>query len=78
MDMKTRKDTWADLSTIYKTCDAISKEENIQNLYTHLENGFLYMAMTDYPYESDFLNPQPAWPVNVSCQAFVNVTFPTI
>lgn len=36
------------------------------------------MAMTDYPYASNFLNPQPAWPVNASCEAFkdINVTTP--
>lgn len=39
-----------------------------------LQNGFLYMAMTDYPYPASFLEPMPAWPVNASCDAFVNVT----
>ena len=33
-------------------------------------NGFSYMAMTNYPYSSSFLNPMPAWPVNVSCKYF--------
>jgi len=36
-------------------------------------NGFLYMAMTDYPYPSAFLEPMPAWPVNASCQAYANI-----
>jgi len=33
-------------------------------------NGYYYMAMTNYPYPSDFLNPMPGWPVNVSCKYF--------
>jgi hypothetical protein len=33
-------------------------------------NGFSYMAMTNYPYATSFLNPMPAWPVNVSCGYF--------
>jgi hypothetical protein len=38
-----------------------------------LQNGFLYMAMTDYPYPASFLEPMPAWPVNASCNAFADV-----
>jgi hypothetical protein len=35
-------------------------------------NGFSYMAMTNYPYSTSFLNPMPAWPVNVSCNYFAD------
>jgi hypothetical protein len=34
------------------------------------------MAMTNYPYSSSFLNPMPAWPVNVSCQFYNGFTDP--
>lgn len=33
-------------------------------------NGYSYMAMTNYPYRSQFLTSMPAWPVNVSCGYF--------
>jgi pimeloyl-ACP methyl ester carboxylesterase len=73
MDLKNRPDDWAQLSEIFNTCDQIDSAEKIQNLYEHLSNGFLYMAMTDYPYPSAFLEPMPAWPVNASCQAYIDI-----
>jgi lysosomal Pro-X carboxypeptidase len=54
----------------FNTCRTISTYQDIDNLYLHLMNGFSYMAMTNYPYPSSFLNPMPAWPVNVSCNHF--------
>ena len=68
MDIKTnRPDDYSALSSIMKTCSPISKAEDIDNLYLHLSNGFVYMAMTNYPYPSSFLEPMPAWPVNEAC-----------
>jgi lysosomal Pro-X carboxypeptidase len=33
-------------------------------------NGYAYMAMTDYPYATAFLNPMPGNPVNIAVAAF--------
>lgn len=33
--------------------------------------------MTNYPDAANFLNPMPAWPVNVSCEAFAKWVKPT-
>lgn len=73
MDLKNRTEDWGALSTAFKTCTPVNNTDQIQNLYEHLMNGFSYMAMTDYPYPSAFLEPMPAWPVNVSCQAYANI-----
>jgi len=74
MDIKNnRPDDWAQLGDIFSTCTPVTSADQIQNMYEHLMNGFLYMAMTDYPYPSAFLEPMPAWPVNVSCQAFADI-----
>lgn len=29
------------------------------------------MAMADYPYPASFLEPMPAWPVNLACNKIV-------
>jgi len=73
MDMKTRSDTWAELDRIFNTCTAIGSEQDIEYLYEHLSNGYLYMAMTDYPYPANFLEPMPAWPVAESVKPFANI-----
>ena len=61
---------YADISSVLKTCDPVSSQTNLTNLYYHLMNGYAYMAMTNYPYASSFLEPMPAWPVNAAAAFF--------
>jgi lysosomal Pro-X carboxypeptidase len=56
-----------------KTCEALNSTTDAYNLYYHLMNGYAYMAMTNYPYESSFLEPMPGYPVNVSAAYFDNL-----
>jgi pimeloyl-ACP methyl ester carboxylesterase len=73
----TRQDDWPAVEQIFDLCSPISKAETVSNLVDHLQNGFLYMAMTDYPYPASFLEPMPAFPVGESCQAFADVKPPS-
>jgi hypothetical protein len=72
-DMKGRSDTWPQLDQIFNTCTAIQSAGDIEYLYQHLSNGYLYMAMTDYPYPANFLEPMPAWPVKESTKPFLDI-----
>jgi len=73
MDMKTRPDTWAELDTVFNTCTNIGSAQDIEYLYEHLSNGYLYMSMTDYPYPANFLEPMPAWPVSECVKPFESI-----
>lgn len=55
------------------TCKSDLNADAFQGLIDHYENGFAYMAMTDYPTPNSFLNPMPAWPVNKSCEVYKDI-----
>jgi len=73
MDCKTRNDTWSQIDEIFQTCDPIETGDDLENLYLHLSNGYLYMAMTDYPNPANFLEPMPGYPVNESVKPFADI-----
>jgi len=68
-----RSADWPAVDEIFNVCGDITDAKNVTDLIDMLQNGFLYMAMTDYPYPASFLEPMPAWPVNASCNAFADV-----
>lgn len=73
-DIRDNKpDDYAELSTLLNTCKPLATKDDMNNLYNHFVNGYSYMAMTDYPYETDFLQPMPANPVNAACVPFKDV-----
>lgn len=63
-DIKTNRPAdFKALSTAFNTCTDLKNSTDIDNLYNHLTGGFSYMAMTNYPYPTSFLEPMPANPV---------------
>ncbi|KAK6023387.1 serine carboxypeptidase S28 [Ostertagia ostertagi] len=49
----------------------IKTKDDGWNLNYYFREAIEYMAMVDYPYSTGFLEPLPAWPVQVACQ-FMN------
>jgi hypothetical protein len=64
---------YAMISDTLKTCAPVTHKDNLTNLYYHLMNGYAYMAMTNYPYPTSFLEPMPAWPVTETKYSFVGI-----
>ncbi|XP_005074170.1 lysosomal Pro-X carboxypeptidase [Mesocricetus auratus] len=46
--------------------------EDISNLKDWISETWVNLAMVDYPYEANFLQPLPAWPITVVCQYLKN------
>jgi lysosomal Pro-X carboxypeptidase len=60
---------YAALTKAFKLCSPIQNNNDVANLINYVENAVTYMAMTDYPDATNFLQPLPAWPVDASCRA---------
>lgn len=59
---------FAELSKVFRTCRPLKSQDDIPYLNQWILNAFTCMAMTDYPYPTNFMLPLPAWPVKASCQ----------
>jgi len=66
-------DQYAEISEIFNTCTPVMNSTDAYNLYYHYSAAYQFMAMTDYPYPANFLEPMPAWPVNEAVKAFVDI-----
>ncbi|XP_076817860.1 lysosomal Pro-X carboxypeptidase-like isoform X1 [Clavelina lepadiformis] len=59
------------LSEIFHTCHQLKSAEELTDW---IKDCWSNMAMVDYPYPANFLNPLPGWPVNVTC-SYLSVPF---
>ena len=51
----------------FGTCDTVSSAADMTSMLNSLQSGLQYMAMINYPYETEFLMPVPANPVDYAC-----------
>ncbi|KAF2070403.1 hypothetical protein CYY_008273 [Polysphondylium violaceum] len=61
----------AKLTDTFSLCQPLT---DVNDLVNWIEAGLTYMAMADYPYPANFLEPMPGYPVNVSCERLAATT----
>eukprot|EP00331_Platyophrya_macrostoma_P031616 CAMPEP_0176458116 /NCGR_PEP_ID=MMETSP0127-20121128/32391_1 /TAXON_ID=938130 /ORGANISM="Platyophrya macrostoma, Strain WH" /LENGTH=507 /DNA_ID=CAMNT_0017848603 /DNA_START=77 /DNA_END=1601 /DNA_ORIENTATION=+ len=61
------------INKVVNPCDEIKDAAGITILQDWLSNAYVYMAMVQYPYETNFLTHMPGNPVNFACQAFAGL-----
>lgn len=60
------------LSEALHLCTPLTESQDVQHLKDWISETWVNLAMVDYPYESNFLQPLPAWPIKVVCQYLKN------
>ncbi|XP_007537171.2 lysosomal Pro-X carboxypeptidase [Erinaceus europaeus] len=60
------------LSDNLRLCSPLKTPQDLQHLKEWMTETWINLAMVDYPYESDFLQPLPAWPIKEVCQHLKN------
>jgi len=55
------------LSEAFSLCAPLESMDDVNDLIGFANTAYVYAAMVDYPYPNSFLQPVPAWPVNVMC-----------
>ncbi|XP_044765959.1 lysosomal Pro-X carboxypeptidase [Coccinella septempunctata] len=56
------------LSSDWKLCKNITKDDDVQSFVDDISNALVNLAMANYPYPSTFLGDLPAYPVNALCE----------
>ncbi|XP_077632324.1 lysosomal Pro-X carboxypeptidase isoform X1 [Crocuta crocuta] len=60
------------LSEAFHLCTPLRNSRDVQHLKGWISETWINLAMVDYPYESNFLQPLPAWPIKVVCKYLNN------
>jgi len=60
---------YAKVKDIFNLCTVPKDAGEMQALIEEMSDSIGTMAMVNYPYETNFLNPLPAWPQKEGCKA---------
>ena len=66
--LRNQKDSYESVAKIFNLCSVPTGPAEIEYLISTLNGSLGTMAMVDYPYPTDFIEPLPAWPVTYAWQ----------
>lgn len=66
--LRGETNAYQSISDIFNLCAVPSGKAEVQSLINTLSDSLGTMAMVDYPYPTNFVEPLPAWPVDYSCK----------
>jgi lysosomal Pro-X carboxypeptidase len=66
---------YAKIGEIFNMCAAPTQWTDIALLKAFLADNLGTMAMVNYPYETNFVAPLPAWPQEYACNQIKNTDF---
>lgn len=64
------------LSSEFSLCAPLKNKVEAAAFKSWLQETWVNLAMVDYPYEANFLQPLPRWPIKVVCQYLTHPTVP--
>ena len=67
LSLREQADSYQTVSDIFNLCAVPSGAVEMQSLINTLNDSLGTMAMVDYPYPTNFVEPLPAWPVTYAC-----------
>ncbi|XP_077197476.1 lysosomal Pro-X carboxypeptidase [Paroedura picta] len=56
------------LSCAFRLCSPLKTAADVATFKAWLSETWVNLAMVDYPYKANFLQPLPAWPIQVVCE----------
>ena len=70
---------YSKIDTTFNICSnsTIKSSTDVDTLIGLLSDSLGTMAMVNYPYATDFINPLPAWPISEACKAAASYNPPS-